>query len=391
MRSLLALAVAFATVSGCSGANKAATGATGTPQGFGSSAPGASPTTPAPAGNVAANPGITNSNPAQNPAAVTPPMMQPSVAGGAAGSGAAPMNAMPSAMTMGPSVGGSTQVTPDPPGTVTLTMGSFMLAAGQEIYKCQNFDNPFGAKDTAVNRIVTDMAPGSHHLHVYHMTTSSTRTLEDCTIADFHPLMHAASRPHVETTYPAGMAVKLLGTSGIRIQVHYLNTTTQALMVNAVLKLSPTDASTITKWISELYFSRATLSVPPGNGQTVTTSCTVPNTYGPIGLVYGGSHMHMRGVDFTAKTGTGLSLGETTQWDDPPPFVYDPPVMLNPGDTISWTCTYDNQTGKTLTFGESAQANEMCIYLARFYSAPDGAQLECQAQGPTGMPFTRTN
>jgi hypothetical protein len=65
--------------------------------------------------------------------------------------------------------------------------------------------------------------------------------------------------------------------------------------------------------------------------------------------------------------------------------------MLNPGDSISWTCTYDNQTGKTLTFGESAQANEMCIYLARFYSAPDGAQLECQAQGPTGMPFTRTN
>jgi hypothetical protein len=290
----------------------------------------------------------------------------------------------------GPSVGGSTTPTADPPGTVTLTMDSFMLAAGQEIYKCQNFDNPFGSKDTAVQRIVTDMAPGSHHLHVYHMTTSSSRTLEDCSISDFHPLMHAAGSPHVETTYPAGMAVKLLGTSGVRIQVHYLNTTTQALKVNATLKLTPVDSSTITKWVSELYFSRATLSVPPGDGQTVSTTCTIPSTYGPIGLVYGGSHMHMRGVHFAVTTSTGMSLGDSTTWDEPPPFVYNPPVMLNPGDSITWTCTYNNDTTMTYTFGESAQDNEMCIYLGRFFSAPDGAQLECQATGPTGMPFSRT-
>ena len=41
-------------------------------------------------------------------------------------------------------------------------------------------------------------------------------------------------------------------------------------------------------------------------------------------------------------------------------------------------------------FGESAEKNEMCIYLARFYSAPDGAQLECQATGPSGMAITKT-
>jgi Copper type II ascorbate-dependent monooxygenase, C-terminal domain len=318
------------------------------------------------------------------------PVMQPSVAGGgAAGSGGnAPASGAPG--TTGPAAGGATPPTVDPPGTVTLVMDSFMLAAGQEIYKCQNFDNPFGSKDAAVQRIVTDMAPGSHHLHVYHMTTSATRTLEDCTIADFHPLMHAAGAPHVETTYPAGMAVKLLGTSGLRIQVHYLNTTAQALKVNATLKLTPVDSSTITKWVSELYFSRSTLSVPPGDGQTVSTSCTIPATYGPIGLIYGGSHMHMRGVHFVVKTSTGMSLGDSTQWDEPAPFVYDPPVMLNPGDSISWTCTYNNDTGKTLVFGESAQNNEMCIYLGRFFSAPDGAQLECQASGPTGMPFSRT-
>jgi hypothetical protein len=236
----------------------------------------------------------------------------------------------------------------------------------------------------------TDMSVGSHHLHVYHMTTSASRTLEDCTISDFHPLLFASGAPHTETTYPAGMAAKLLGTAGVRIQLHYINTTSQDLTVKATLKLSPVEYSSVTKWVSELYFNQLSLKVAPGANQTVTTTCAIPQTYGPIGLVSGGTHMHKRGVHFVAKTSTGAMLADVDTWDEPPAITYDPPIMLKPGDKISWTCTYDNNTGKTLSFGESAENNEMCIYLARFFSAPDGAQLECQANGPTGTTSSRT-
>jgi hypothetical protein len=58
--------------------------------------------------------------------------------------------------------------------------------------------------------------------------------------------------------------------------------------------------------------------------------------------------------------------------------------VLNAGDRVTWECTYDNTTNRTLTFGESADINEMCIYLARFYSTPNGDQIECQSTGPTG-------
>src|SRR5262249_27319643 len=117
---------------------------------------------------------------------------------------------------------------------------------------------------------------------------------------------------------------------------------------------------------------------------------SIPDDFGQIGLISGGSHMHHRGTHFTAKTGSGAMLVDTSTWDEPPPTFYDPPIMLNPGDTISWTCTYDNDTAAPLVFGESAENNEMCIYLARFFSDRSGDQIECQAQGDTGSPMLRT-
>jgi hypothetical protein len=310
---------------------------------------------------------------------------------GGGGAGITPITGVGGSVSVGnppPGTGGNAAAGPpsaDPPGTVTLATDSFELQPGQEIYKCQNFDNPFGGKDTAVQRIVTDMAPGSHHLHVYNLTEGTSRSLEDCNISDFHALVHAAGTPHSETQYSAGMATKIRGSTGLRIQLHYLNTSADVKTVNATLKLSPVDATTITQWVAQLYLNRVVLTVSPGAGQTVTTNCSIPATYGTIGLIGGGTHMHMRGVHFVATTNAGVSLADTDQWNEPPPITYAPPILMNPGDSVTWTCTYNNDTGQTLTFGPSASTNEMCIYLARYYSSSaDDTQLECQAVSPLG-------
>jgi hypothetical protein len=61
--------------------------------------------------------------------------------------------------------------------------------------------------------------------------------------------------------------------------------------------------------------------------------------------------------------------------------------MVNPGDSITWTCTYNNDTGRTLTFGQSATDNEMCIYEARYFSSnANDTQLACQALSAQGGP-----
>jgi hypothetical protein len=57
--------------------------------------------------------------------------------------------------------------------------------------------------------------------------------------------------------------------------------------------------------------------------------------------------------------------------------VFDPPLALAKGDSITWTCDYDNPTESTLTFGESATTNEMCILSGRYFPSTDGETIEC--------------
>ncbi len=281
----------------------------------------------------------------------------------------------------------------DDPNTVTITMGSFVVPAGAEIFMCQDFDNPFGGVDVAIGRSESDMTEGSHHLHVFYGEDNPpSHTVAVCQNPfEFRSLLHVAGQPHLVTQYPAGMAAKLQGSLGLRLQSHYLNTGTTDIHASVVVKLTKVDPSTITKWVAQLYFNRTQLTVPVGSGQQVTTTCTVPSTYGPISLISGLSHMHMRGTHFVANTNKGVNLVDTTVWDEPPVQNYDPVIPLNPGDSITWTCTYDNETGAPLVFGDSAAKNEMCIYLARFYSAPSGNDIECQSPTANGTGAVTNN
>jgi hypothetical protein len=314
--------------------------------------------------------------------------------GGSAGSGAG-TGGTSTGGTSGTGTGmvGSADAAANDPNTATITMGSFQVPPNQEVFMCQDFDNPFGGVDVAIGQSESDMTTGSHHLHVFYGADSPpSRTVAACANPfEFRSLLHVAGQPHLVTQYPAGMAAKLKGSVGLRLQAHYLNTSSDAFTANVVVRLTKVDPSTVTKWIAQLYFNRTVLSVPEGDGEVVSTTCTVPSTYGQIGLISGASHMHSRGVHFVANTSTGTNLVDTMQWDEPPILAYDPPIMLSPNDSITWTCTYDNHTGGTLTFGDSAQKNEMCIFLARFYSAPSGDDIECQSPSPNGAGAVTSN
>jgi hypothetical protein len=89
--------------------------------------------------------------------------------------------------------------------------------------------------------------------------------------------------------------------------------------------------------------------------------------------------MHQRATGFLATSGS-TTLYRTDQWADPPPMFYDPPLDLPAGSPITWACTYVNDTGAPLTFGESAQSNVMCIFSGQYYPVPAGRNplIACQ-------------
>jgi hypothetical protein len=49
------------------------------------------------------------------------------------------------------------------------------------------------------------------------------------------------------------------------------------------------------------------------------------------------------------------------------PEVFSTPLHLTSGTTITWSCTDLNTTSSTLTFGEYAETNVMCISVNIFY------------------------
>jgi hypothetical protein len=92
-------------------------------------------------------------------------------------------------------------------------------------------------------------------------------------------------------------------------------------------------------------------------------------------------HMHRTAIKFTAST-NGAAFYTDTNWDSPALFYHAPGIAEPPTATgtqkaigmtnsqsITWDCTYYNDTGSALTFGDSAVTNSMCIYFGQYYPA----------------------
>jgi hypothetical protein len=258
---------------------------------------------------------------------------------------------------------------------LTLTTTAFTLNPGEEAFKCQNFANTTG-KDIAVIQASATMAKGSHHMFVYYDPSfNSDVALTDCSGTEFHDFLLLTQSPDETQTYPAGVGRVLHSNNGFRFGMHYLNTTTDPLQANVSARFDYVDTSAVQHLAAQMELNQGLLAVPPG---TSTQTHTFPIPY-DISMIYAISHMHKQGTHFKAATAT-QTLYETTVWDEPAPKLYDPPIQIPANSTITYGCDYNNATGMTLTFGESAQKNEMCIFFGVFYasqaSSPQGQGLD---------------
>jgi hypothetical protein len=87
--------------------------------------------------------------------------------------------------------------------------------------------------------------------------------------------------------------------------------------------------------------------------------------------------MHKHGVYFTARDTQDQLLFETDEWAEPEPWLFETPRLLRGGSRIEIECLYENTTSSTLTFGESAETNEMCIFAGGYYPAELGETITC--------------
>ena len=104
------------------------------------------------------------------------------------------------------------------------------------------------------------------------------------------------------------------------------------------------------------------ISIAPRAQGVASGKCT-PSTSQPIHILRSWPHMHRTGRHM--KTVINRANGSTeTLLDEPFNFntqlSYDTPAVINPGDTLTTTCTYQNDGASTVRYG-AATDNEMCF------------------------------
>lgn len=262
---------------------------------------------------------------------------------------------------------------PIPSGPMTLSMTSFDVMPGEESFQCQTFANPL-RRDVDVLVSESFMTKGSHHLFAFLNDDYGSVPLTACGGLEFNTYIHSAQVEHLRTTYPPGIGRFLPREKSIKILTHYLNSTLEPIRANVRLELTVVDPAMVTAQASDVFMNNYGLSVPPRSQSSAQHSCTLPRD---IKLLASASHMHQRGVHFIATIPDGTTLYETTSWDEPEQRLFDPPMEIPAGTPVTWTCDYDNTSDSTLTFGQSAKYNEMCIFTGIYYPAPNGEGIEC--------------
>jgi hypothetical protein len=259
------------------------------------------------------------------------------------------------------------------PKVATLVMDPFEMAPGEEVFKCQNFSNPF-KEHVVVLSTESFMTAGSHHLFVFQQADGGPSEIVDCSGLEFSAHLHLAQKSQQQTTYPPGVGRLLMSTEGIRIQMHYFNSSSRWIQPEVAVTIQADAPEAVPMLASHVFINTFGISVPPRSAGEVTKSCSMPKD---IELFQAVSHMHRRGVSFTARGDGDQLLYETTEWAEPIPWTFDPPRSLGAGSRIDIRCEYLNESDHTLTFGSSADTNEMCIFSGLYYPAGFAEGITC--------------
>jgi hypothetical protein len=268
------------------------------------------------------------------------------------------------------------------------------IAAGQEIERCKFFQVP--AEGINVNRAVVRYVPGSHHVLLYRTShTSIPTTTRDgkALTADENGVFDCAegaaadwdvtgvvagaqsSKAKNAATFPPGVAAKLAPGTVLVINTHYLNATSKPLVAEARLNLYTLPDKDVVEEGGFLFYYNPFIRVPARSSASSRMRCTLTQD---ITLISGQSHMHRRGVGYTANVvepsdGALTQIYESHDWEDVPISEWSPGMALRTGQSIDYTCHYQNPEDRQVAQGLTTK-DEMCMFLGNYY--PRNSELE---------------
>jgi hypothetical protein len=253
---------------------------------------------------------------------------------------------------------------------VTLKMTGFTVPPNSEIWKCQDFANPFKGKQVDIKTWDFDMTPGSHHMTLFNMAGATDGALVDCPdgVPNATSYSFGAQVPKAVYTYPDGVGETIPSDIGFTFNSHYVNTGATPIQASVIVKMVVATPGTVTQHAGGFEGVLLSISVPPTGGKPITvgSTCKLPQD---VNLLAAAGHMHHRGSHFIATSG-GKTLIETDEMGSPP-NNFSPPMQLKAGADITWSCIYENETDAALVYGKSALTNVMCNTVLAIYPIQD--------------------
>jgi len=175
-------------------------------------------------------------------------------------------------------------------------------------------------------------------------------------------------------TFPPNVGVALPTTGVIMVQWHHYNNTGTPQQDSTAVQICVVPESKREHKAGITFLGTETISVPAGQMGDASGTC-VNDSQGPITIIGFTPHMHEIGIHMkSVVTRTGGSDDNVFdlpfQFDYQTNYLMNPPVVMMPGDTITSTCTYQNEAASSVGFGQSTK-QEMCYQFALSY--PYGA------------------
>ena len=234
-----------------------------------------------------------------------------------------------------------------------------VIPAGTERMFCT--DLIYRGDPTPFTTVDTYQGKFAHHLILMSTTKPKPEgTTYECsdiqTMKDMSPFA-------IPLDLPPGYANFMPTGTPLVVQMHYVNTSKDDILVRDFIRLTKVPESSVSHWAAPFAANTSTFKLMPHSTDgKVVFDCAMTKE---VDLMLLGGHMHEHGSSFKTEIGPDVdhltTRYEVTTWkpdyrDSPPVELFtSKPIHLSKGDVIRTTCVWANSTDHAIEFPE-----EMC-------------------------------
>jgi len=275
------------------------------------------------------------------------------------------------------------------------------IESGTESEKCLFVQAP---KETLfVQRDEVRFTPGSHHFLLYETTYKEipaakedgtpvdTTQVFDCSEGAtngwaINKLVGGSQNADGGSIlkFPDNVAMRVEGGAVLLMNAHYINSSADTLSPEVRINLHTIPESQVEHAGDILFFYNPFIGVTAQSESRARMRCPIRED---ITVTNFQSHMHRRGVGYSASIAGGDPFYEHDLWEGVPVEELAGGMKLGKGDILDYHCDYKNSEARDVFQGPRS-TDEMCMAIGSYYPA-DATTSQCAIPGED--PFDTRN